>query len=249
MSGLADRRRNAVPVDFTAISRPVNSETDLLHDGKLRPVFVKQGVSAQCSGSAYVEVGRTKVIATVNGPLQLRGDFQKKAAVDVTVNIEDFAGVNENTGWAAQISDFVSHSITPVIMLNEIPKSLIQVHMRVLNGGNGSTLMAVCMNAAMLALVNAGVVMHDMVTAVSVSAIDGKFFIDADINESTPDLNQIIAAYSPATEKIVSMQITSQGAISRERMQQLLELAQPAAKQLQSILAASLLEDYCGLGK
>lgn len=242
MSGLADRRRNLGPVDFQSVELPRTAPAD---SGRgLRPVFVRQGVAMQSSGSSYIEVGGAKILATVNGPLQLRGDFEPRAEVDVSVHIEDFAGVSDKEGKQDFIADFVKTTVLPAIILDEIPKSVLQICIRVLSGDGNAAQTAACANAAVLALVNAGIVLHDVVTAVSVSQVGSELLVDADLPEGTENLTQLIAAYRPSTNKLVSLQLTSAQAVSRETVRGLLDSAVPAAVQLRDAFAAQLLEDY-----
>lgn len=248
MSGLADRRRNLGPIDFQRIDTPSLDSDELTNNQgnatQPRPVFVRQGVAAQNSGSCYLEVGDIKIMATVNGPLQLRGEFQSQAEIEVSVNIQEFSGVEHKEETSKSIAEFVKSCITPAIILEEIPKSLIQVSIRILSGTVGSAQKCASVNASIMALINAGIVLHDMVTAVSVVQKDEQFFVDVDVNENSENVNQLLVAYKPATKKIVSFQIMSAQAVSKESIEALLSHAEPACLHLRNAFASYLLEDY-----
>lgn len=248
-SALADRRRNLGPTDLQTFEVP-NSKEQNTPSVKLRPIYISQGIAAHASGSAYLEVGNIKLHATVHGPQQDRGGFNDSAKVEVNVHVENFAGIASKDDVEQTTSDFIRSSITPIIALKQYPKSSFIISLNILSGVASGSQLAASINVVNMALVNAGVALHDMATGVAVSKIeDGSVFLDADFDESTPGLRQIVATYSNSSSKLVSMMITSQGAISRQDISSLLDKASSAAQETRQVLDSYLVEDYVKLTK
>lgn len=245
MSGaLADRRRNLGPTDLQVFEVPFKKD-EAAPSVKLRPMFISQGMAAHASGSAYLEVGDIKLHATVHGPQQDRGDFNDSAKVEVNVNVENFAGISAKDDVEQTTSDFIRSSITPIIALKQYPKSSFVISLNILSGVESGSQLAASINVVTMALVNAGVALHDMVTGVSVSKTDdGAIYLDADFKENTPGLKQIVASYSTVSSKLVSMMITSQDAIAKEDVTILLDQALSAARDIRQVLNSYLIEDY-----
>lgn len=244
MSALSDRRRNLGPTDLVPVSVVEESRPNSLHTN-VRPVFVSQGITANASGSSYYEAGDIKLIAAVHGPRQSRGTFSDQAEIDVNVNIAEFAGVPLQQDVSQAVADFVRSSVTPVIILKEYPKSQIVINLTVLNGEGEATLLAGAVNAVVMALVNAGIALHDMVTAISIGIVssDAEVYVDSEFDDMD-SVKQLVAAYSVSTRKLVSMLVTSETAVSKTDLRTLLDRAGTAATELRSLLNSFILEDY-----
>lgn len=243
MSGLKDKRRNLGPTDQIDFVIPDEKEVEPPSD-KLRPVFVSQGIAMHATGSAYMEVGELKLHATIHGPQQARGEFSDKAEIEVNVQIQKFAGIDNHEDVSQALSDYIRSSITPAIVLKEYPKSRIVVSLSIINGANSAAQTAAAVNAVTMALVNAGIALHDMVTAVAVSKFGNKFYVDQDFAEETPNLKQIVTSWSVSTRKLVGMLVTSHVEVSKEDLRELLSRAGTASVQLRELFNAFLVEDY-----
>ena len=212
-----------------------------LDDG-LRPVFIAQGVAKNANGSAYLEVGQCRFQCSVYGPQPLRGEFDPLAKVEVSVNVEPFAGIEGADSFERTVIDFVKTSITPAIVLSEYPKSAISIAITVLSGGPSlAPQLAAAVNVATLALVNAGITLHDMVTAVSVASRDGRIYSDVDV---TPQDNQLIAAYMMAKDRLVSFSLASQGHVNKDEMERMFTKARESAVTLRQLFNGFLVENY-----
>lgn len=232
------------PTDQISFSLPDENKIEPPTD-KIRPVFVSQGIAMHATGSAYMEVGDMKLHATVHGPHQIRGEFSDKSEIEVNVQIQDFAGVENKEDVSQALSDYIRSSITPVILLKEYPRSQIVVRLDIISGCSSAAQTAASVNAVTMALVNAGIALHDMVTAVAVSKLgEDYFYVDADFPENTPGLKQIVASWSVSTGKLVGMMVTSHGEVSKDDLRELLDRAGAASVQLRELFNAFLVEDY-----
>lgn len=238
---LADRRRNLGPTDTVPLKvEPVRKPADL-SDG-LRPVFIAQGVASHANGSAYLEVGGCRFQCSVCGPQPSRKDFNPRADVNVSVEIENFAGVQDHENTERTITDFVKTCVTPAIVLEDYPKSEISITVTILSAGTSLyPQLAAAVNVATLALINAGIALHDMVTAVSVAVHDQAVFADVDVPE---DQTQLVAAYLMAQDKLVGISVGSKTHVQKPELEQMLAKSRDTAVELRKVFNGFLVENY-----
>src|SRR3990167_5657268 len=161
----------------------VLKEEDLIKNGKrcdgrgfedLRPIIVKAGVLKQASGSAYVEWGRNKVYAAVYGPHEV---FPKhmtnnyKALINARYIMAPFSGLDDHRR-SIEISKVAKHVFENVVLTNLFPKTMIDVHMEVMQSDGGTRVASI--TAASVALADAGIPMRDLVCGVSVGKEIGR---------------------------------------------------------------------------
>ncbi|EGD81603.1 hypothetical protein PTSG_02318 [Salpingoeca rosetta] len=137
-----------------------------------RSVFAEVGVVSQAKGSAFFEIGNTKVVAACYGPLSTsrRQGFQETCILDCDVKFSPFSGVKhqqtKQTALERELSQLLESSLKPCVCVSKYPKSVIQVYATVLQD-DGAAFSAV-INAASMALANAGIEMFDLLAAASV---------------------------------------------------------------------------------
>ena len=156
--------------------------SDLRNDGRkpqeIRRMRVQMGAnnnSDNVGGSALVEMGLTIALATVRGPMacQRRSDeLPDRAVVDVSVKAAPFApsgdrrATNPNTDRRlVEIAHLLKRALEATILLQLYPKSKIEVQVAVL-ADDGGRLCAI-INAASVALVDAGIPVKDILCACS----------------------------------------------------------------------------------
>ncbi|KAI5283538.1 Exosome non-catalytic core component [Ascosphaera acerosa] len=154
--------------------------TRLRLDGRrwneLRSTQAQISTSPASSGSAYVTMGNTVVIATVNGPAELKrsetggvAGSPNGASVVVGVNIAGFAGVDRKKSERQSQTDLstaLRDAFQPHIHAHIYPHSTIALNVSVLS--SDGSLLAACINACTLALVDAGIPMPGLLTACTV---------------------------------------------------------------------------------
>lgn len=126
-------------------------------------------------GSALVEMGLTVVLATVRGPMaciRRSDELPDRAIVDVTVKATPFAPsgdrrvTNANTDRRLiEISHMLKRALEATLLLQLYPKSRIEVNTVILADDGGR--LCATINAASLALVDAGIPMKDLLCACS----------------------------------------------------------------------------------
>ncbi|XP_060519323.1 exosome complex component RRP41 isoform X2 [Cylas formicarius] len=165
------------------------SKVGLRIDGRraneLRRIRCKLGVFTQPDGSAYLEQGLTKVLAAVYGPHQVRN--RSKAQHDTCIINTQFSmavfSTNERKKRprgdrkSTELSIHLQQALQAVVLTELYPWSQIDVYVEVLHADGGTY--PACVNAATLALVDAGIPIKEYVCACTASLA----------NEDTPLLD------------------------------------------------------------
>ncbi|KAI4165957.1 MAG: hypothetical protein LQ342_000388 [Letrouitia transgressa] len=140
---------------------------------ELRRIHAQISTQAAADGSSYLEMGNTKVICTVAGPAEGRrggvgsgGDTN--ATVQVEIGIAGFSGVDRKRRGrgdkrTSEMQTSIANAFTDTIFTNLYPHSNILITLHVLS--QDGSLLAACLNAATLALIDAGVPMSDYIVA------------------------------------------------------------------------------------
>ncbi|XP_033229490.1 exosome complex component RRP41-like [Belonocnema kinseyi] len=145
---------------------------DLRLDGRrpteLRKINLRLGVFGQADGSAYVEQGKTKVLAAIYGPHQPRGSAARsttkttKGIINCQYSTAVFSfgagerkkrprGDRKSQERALQLR----HAMEAIIQLDLIARSQIDIFVEILQVDGSEFCVAV--NAATLALIDAGI--------------------------------------------------------------------------------------------
>ncbi|CAG4980867.1 unnamed protein product [Colias eurytheme] len=129
---------------------------------ELRRIRCKLGVFTQPDGSAYLEQGNTKVLAAVYGPHQAAKS--KMSTEGVVVNCQ-YSMATFSTGErknrprgdrkSQEMSLHLRQALSAAIKTELYPRSQIDIYVEVLQADGGAY--CACVNAATLALIDAGV--------------------------------------------------------------------------------------------
>jgi len=147
-------------------------------------------VDADADGSARFEIGNTVVQAAVRGPRERRGPREEGAsdACEVTATYGASAaaadgarGRRRGDRKALQHATTLTKILDRVVMTELMPRSAIEVTCVVLCDDGGAK--AASVNAATLALADAGVPLRDTAGAVTCGYLDGEVLIDLNREE------------------------------------------------------------------
>jgi len=149
---------------------------DVRVDGRkaeeMRPMFIKTKVVTRAKGSAYLEVGDTKVICSVFGPREVskREDFSMTGAVCVEFKFATFSEKcrrgHQQDNQEKDLSLLLQEALQPAIISHTFPKCQVDISITVLE--NGGSALSSAITAASIALVDAGIEMYDVVIGASV---------------------------------------------------------------------------------
>ncbi len=225
------------------------------YDGRdfteLRPMEAKAGVIKQADGSGMFRAGKTTALAAVYGPRELHPKFMQdptKGILRVTYSMMPFSGAGERvrTGpsrRSKELSMVIQKALQPVVDLRDFPNAVVDVFIELPETDAGSRCASI--NAASIALADAGITMKDMVAAVSVGRVDDKTVVDLDYQEEAHEeghVADIPVAVIPSTGEITLLQLD--GVCEPSRLKEALAMALGAAKTINAVQIAALKDKY-----
>ncbi|CDF33169.1 unnamed protein product [Chondrus crispus] len=208
---------------------------------EVRKIRCSLGALSRADGSAYYEQGNTRVLVAVYGPREphSRASIQHdRAVVKCEFSTAMFASPVYRRTWKGDRKStaaalVMQKAFEGVILTASYPKSQIDIYVQVLQNDGGALVAAI--NAASLALVNAGVAMSDFVVACSVGFVDDTFVVDPSSLESASDRPELTLAVLSHSAKIASCQLDSK-LPDGESFERALEFATSGANQIFKVL-------------
>lgn len=173
-------------------------------------------------------MGNTKVIAGLYGPRE----FHPKHKQDPTqcvlrcryrmaaFSTDDRIRPGPNRR-STEISMVIADAIKPALFLDEWPKTAIDVTIEVLQA-DASTRIA-GLNAAAVALADAGIPMRDLVSSIAVGKVEGELVLDVAGEEDCFGETDFPVAMMPRTKEITLMQLD--GHFTEEEYKQAMKMA------------------------
>lgn len=217
----------------------------------LREISMKVGVLKQAVGSAMVQMGKNKVIAGVYGPREVFPKFMTqpdRALIQCRYVMAPFSGLEEHgrsgpNRRSQEISKVIKHVFENAVLVHQFPKTMIQISMEVLQSDGGTRVAS--LNAASLALIDAGLPVKDIVTAVSVGKAGGELVVDLSKEEDNHGQSDIPMAFSLRSGELLLYQMD--GLLSKEEVDQAIQMGFEAAKKVREFQEAALAEKYAGV--
>ncbi|MBI4020518.1 MAG: exosome complex exonuclease Rrp41 [Candidatus Aenigmarchaeota archaeon] len=197
----------------------------------IRPITVRAGVLHRANGSALFSLGRTTAIAAVYGPRPLHPkhlQIPNKALLQTVYSMTPFSTTERvrpgPSRRSQEITKVVREALEPAVYVEEFPKATIDVYMDILQADAGTRTAAI--NAASVALADAGIPMRDLVCAVAVGKIDGQYTVDLAGKEEELTECDLPVAIMPRTGKVTLLQMD--GDITTEDVVKIIKLARQA---------------------
>lgn len=190
---------------------PEGLRVDGRRSKELRKLKSRMGL-LECDGSAYLQLGNTKVIVQCHGPQSLR-----REAPELTVEFEisSFAGSSmANRGRKSrellELANVVQRTFRPLLLNVHGSRSGIHLHIHVLQSDGG--ILACALNACCLALIDAGIPLLDFVSSVSVGMVTPKgskpeSILDLNYIEENQEVPNVTIGIMRSTGKIAVMQV------------------------------------------
>ncbi|MCK5150230.1 MAG: exosome complex exonuclease Rrp41 [Candidatus Thorarchaeota archaeon] len=205
---------------------------------EMRPIEMKVGVLKQADGSASIRQGKTYIIAAVYGPRELHPRHltqNDRAYLRVVYRMATFSVPDRKRPAPSrrekEISMVIANSLRPVIFLEEFPKSVIDVFVTVIQADGGTRCAAI--NAASLALADAGIPMRSLVPSVAVGKADGHLLVDLGDEEDKYGQGDIPMATIPHSDEIVLLQ--QDGSFTREEIMEAAQMGITSCKYLHEL--------------
>ena len=217
---------------------------------EMRKIEAKVGVIEKADGSAYFKIGNTIALAAVYGPREaLPRHLQnpERGILRTYYDMYSFSVPERKRPGpdrrAIEIGLVMKNALKPVILLEEYPRTSIDVYVNIIQADAGTRCAAV--SAASIALADAGIAMRDLVAAVAAGRINGEVVLDLNKEEEdTENATDIPIAYSPGLDKITLLQLD--GTISKEDLKKAIELGKKGCTQIYNIQKKVLKERYGG---
>ncbi len=230
------------------------SEEGIRIDGRrfdeLRPLKIEIGVLDKSDGSAYVELGKTKVFAAVFGPKEVHPKhlaLPDRAILNCRYHMTSFS-VDERkplgmTRREIELSKVIREALESVVFLEEFPRTSIDVYVEVIQADGGTRTAG--LTAASLALAEAGIPMADLIAAVAVGKVEGHLLLDlCDIEDKYGEADMPIAM-APRLNSIVLLQLN--GRLTKEELKKGLELAKKGINEIYQKEREALRRKYSGV--
>lgn len=207
-----------------------------------RPAYLRTGATSSASGSAYAEFGSTKVIVSVFGPRESKKAMMYSDVGRLNCHVSYTTFSTSTRGQVSDNRDFSSmlqKALEGAIILETFPKTTVDIFALVLESAGGD--LPIIISCASLALADAGIMMYDLVSAVSLSCFGKNMVIDPTSEEEACQDGSLMIAYMPIRNEVTQFTLT--GEWSTAKINEAMELCLDACSKLANILRSCLKEN------
>ena len=207
-------------------------ENGLRCDGRkvdqTRRISIKAGVLRNAHGSAYIEFGDNKIIAGVYGPRDVHPKHMSDSDTGILrcrYHMTPFSvGERKNPAPSRreiEISKVIKEALLPAVMLEKFPRTAVDVYIEVLQADGGTRCAA--LDAASVALADAGIPMRDMVCACAAGKVADTIVLDVNNEEDQAGQADMPVGYMPNLDRVTLMQLD--GVLSLDEYKKCLDSA------------------------
>ncbi|MEM1981321.1 MAG: exosome complex exonuclease Rrp41 [Candidatus Hadarchaeales archaeon] len=214
---------------------------------ELRPLRIKAGILKRADGSAYIELGKNKILAAVYGPKEMHPRHLQQADVAVLrcrYNMAPFSVEERKRPGpdrrSMEISKVIREALEPVLFLHLYPRAVIDVFIEILQADAGTRTAGI--TAASVALADAGIPMRDLVAGISAGKVDGVVVLDLMKEEDQWGEADMPIAVMPRRKQITLLQMD--GNLTPEEFRQALDLAFKGIEKIYEVQKEALKEKY-----
>ncbi|MEM3077947.1 MAG: exosome complex exonuclease Rrp41, partial [Nitrososphaerales archaeon] len=228
-------------------------EKGLRIDGRrvdeLRPLKIEVGVLKNADGSSYIEMGKNKIVVAVYGPKEVHPKHQALPDRSVLRCRYHMAPFSTDTRKPPQpsrreieISKVIREALEPALMLEEYPRTAIDVYLEVLQADGGSRCAGI--TASAVALADAGISMRDMVVACAAGKASGQVVIDLNDVEDKEGEADMPIAIMPNLNQLTLFQLD--GILTPEEFEKAFDMAINACRTIYDAQRKALMDKYFG---
>ncbi len=214
----------------------------------LREISAEVGVLEKASGSALVKWGKNIVLAAVYGPREV---FPKhlmnleRAIVSFKYAMAPFSSLEEHgragpNRRAIEIGKVAKHVFENTILVNQFPKTQVEISVEILQSDGGTRIAGV--TAAALALVDAGIPVKDIVQGVSIGKVEGELIVDLDKDEDNFGAGDVPIAVSLRNGEVLLFQLD--GMYTRDEFAKIFDLAFRGCEKVKAVQVDALMKKY-----
>ena len=217
-----------------------------------RHIMIKAGVLKNANGSAYIEFGENKILAGVFGPRDVHPKHlanTDRGILRCRYHMEPFS-VSERKNPAPsrreiEISKVIKEALEPAVMLENFPRTVVDVFIEILQADGGSRCAA--LDAAAVALADAGIPMRDMVSACAAGKVADTIVLDINNEEDQEGQADMPVAYMPNLGKVTLLQLD--GVLTPQEFKKCVETGINGCKIVYEIQKKALKDKFFGDGQ
>jgi exosome complex component RRP41 len=212
-----------------------------------RRIVIKAGVLKNADGSAYIEFGDNKILAGVFGPRDVHPKHLSNTDTGILrcrYHMSPFS-VTERKNPAPsrreiEISKVLKEALEPAVMLEQFPRTAVDIYVEILQADGGSRCAA--LDAAAVALADAGIPMRDMVSACAAGKVADTIVLDVNNEEDQAGQADMPVAIMPNLGKITLLQLD--GVLTPDEYKKCLETAIGGCKQVYELQKKALTDKF-----
>ena len=223
------------------------------YDGRkfdeLRPIIAKVGIVPSADGSAMYQSGKTRAIAVVRGPRLLHPkhlENPRKGIMRVTYQMMAFSVWDRikpgNSRRGQEIGKVSEWAFNEVVDLDAFPNSVVDLIIQIPQADAGTRVAGI--NAAAMALAQAGIPMSEMISAVASGKMDRTLVVDVDKEEEDYEdgegATDVPLAITSRSKKITLLQLD--GKISVPELRDIISMSKKACEKINAIQMKALKE-------
>ncbi|KAG1670086.1 Exosome complex component MTR3 [Nymphon striatum] len=168
---------------------------------------IRTGVVSQAKGSAYIEIGNIKIIASVYGPREVlkKRDFNINGQLNCEVKYAPYSCPNirrspQGTSDESELSTIVCDALKPAVCMQKFPKSRVDVFVIILETGDSAV--GEVITCASLAIADAGIEMYDVVIGSTLKG--GSYFAKKNENKESKsqDHGSVTVGLLPSLDQV-----------------------------------------------
>lgn len=214
---------------------------------EIRPIKIETGVLERADGSAYLEFGGNKILASVYGPREsyIRRLLRPNTGViRCRYNMAPFSVDDRKRPGpdrrSTEISKIAAEALRPALLLNAFPRSMIDISIEVIEAEGGTRCAGI--TAAAVALADAGIPMKDIPVACAAGKVDDQVVVDLSEIEDKEGQADVPVVILPRTGEITLLQ--ADGNLTEDEFETALDLAIGACMEISEVQKAALKEGY-----
>ena len=218
---------------------------------ELRPMKAEVGIIPNADGSAMFTFGKTVAIAAVYGPRLLHPQHMQDSSKGILRCNYDLLSFSVDdrkrpgpSRRSQEISKVTEWALLPAVDLKEFPNTVVDVQIYILQADASTRTAGI--NAASMALAQAGIPMNNLVCSVAIGKLDKDLVVDVDKEEEDWEEGEgatdLAIAKLANSDKVTLMQMD--GKIQPELIKKSIELANGACKEIYEVQKKALKEAF-----
>lgn len=214
-----------------------------------RRIMIKAGVLKNANGSAYIEFGENKILAGVFGPRDVHPKHlanTDRGILRCRYHMQPFSvGERKNPAPSRreiEISKVIKEALEPAVMLENFPRTVVDVFIEILQADGGSRCAA--LDAAAVALADAGIPMRDMVSACAAGKVADTIVLDINNEEDQEGQADMPVAYMPNIGKVTLIQLD--GVLTPQEYEKCVNTAISGCKLVYEVQKKALRDKFFG---